>query len=641
MRMPADDDMASASPLASSVPGLTVRSLVVALGFTLLTGVWVRQAEIVVLATQVTESVPAIPGLAVLVLLLPVNALLRRIRGAKPFSRAELLTIFLFVTIASMVMGIGVVQFLLALIGTPFYKQPAEFAVLQPHFPTWLFPRDPALLRQLYERAPDGHVPWELWLGPGLAWLGFFLVLAATLHCLMALFFRAWTGDERLAFPLVALPLEMTDETGGFWRNRVMWLGFGVAAAYNGVNILHAFYPSFPAIGKEENVGQFLTDLPWSAAQPFSLHFRPELIGLGYLVSTEISLTVWLGYALNKIVALVAAGRGYEPRSLYPLEQGLGAYLALAGVLAWMARRRLGDAWRGTDRAARRLLVGFFAGVAALWAFMTLAGVAGRVSLAYLLVVLAVALVYGRVRAQTGVPMVWLFPYHLQKQAFIYTFGSQPFLTLGGPSTLVTWTLFAVVAKGYFPTISGYQTEGMEIARRERIRPQHVTIAVFLAVAVGFALGWYHHLAPYYKFGALHLRGDIWGYWAADYEAQTTVQYLHGPVPPDANRVWATGAGALVVFALSLLRTRFAGFPLHPLGYAMSACFGDVLWFPFLVVWLLKTLALRYGGMRFYKQTVPFFLGLALGHFAIAGIFWGLVGAVSGEAVRGYEVFFG
>jgi hypothetical protein len=119
------------------------------------------------------------------------------------------------------------------------------------------------------------------------------------------------------------------------------------------------------------------------------------------------------------------------------------------------------------------------------------------------------------------------------------------------------------------------------------------------------------------------------------------VKALKGPVPPDITRIAATGAGAATVTALSLLSARFVSFPLSPVGYAMAACFGEVLWFPFLLVWLLKTLALRYGGMRFYRRTVPFFLGLALGHFATAGIFWGLVGAVSGEAVRGYEVWFG
>src|SRR3954469_4892056 len=88
-------------------PGLTLRSLLIALLFTVLTGLWIRQAEIVVLSTQISESIPAIPGLAALVFLLPLNALLRRIPRARPLSRGELIVIFLFVTIAGTIMGPG------------------------------------------------------------------------------------------------------------------------------------------------------------------------------------------------------------------------------------------------------------------------------------------------------------------------------------------------------------------------------------------------------------------------------------------------------------------------------------------------------------------------------------------------------
>jgi hypothetical protein len=619
---------------------VTLRALVIAVALTALTGVWVRQAEIVVLATQVTESVPPIPALAALVLLLPVNALLRRrpglLPGVTPLSPAELMLVYLFVSVASMVMGIGVVQFLICLIATPFYKQPQEYAVLRPHFAAWLLPRggNPvAAIRPLYERAPDGRTPWEMWAVPGALWCLFFVTLAGCLFCLMALFRRAWAEDERLPFPLVSLPLDMADPSDSFWRNGLMWLGFGVAAAYNGVNILHAFVPSAPAIGKEIALGAWLTIPPWSAAQPLSMHLRPELLGLGYLVSAEVSLTVWLGHLLIKGLAVLAAARGYEPNGLYNLEQGMGAYLALAVVLVWQARRRLAQ-------ADGRLVAGAALGFAAVCAFAAAAGMAVWAAVAYLALVVAVAVVYGRIRAQTGVPMVWLFPYHMQSQALYYTLGSAPFAA-AGPTTVVAWTTFVVLARGYFPTISGFQTEGIEIGRRARITPGHIAAVILLAVAAGFALGWYHHLTAYHAGGALQLRGDIWGSWAADSEMDFAVKALKGPVPPDMTRVAATGAGAATVAALSFLSARFVSFPLNPVGYAMAACFGEVLWFPFLLVWLLKTLALRYGGMRFYRRTVPFFLGLALGHFATAGIFWGLVGAVSGEAVRGYEVWFG
>src|SRR5438132_12820619 len=102
-------------------------------------------------------------------------------------------------------------------------------------------------MRQLYERAPNGQVPWGAWVGPGLLWLGFFLALWWTMYCMMALFYRAWSEDERLSFPLVSLPMEMTGNEAGvssFFRNPVMWMGFGISAVYNLVNIFHAIYPS-------------------------------------------------------------------------------------------------------------------------------------------------------------------------------------------------------------------------------------------------------------------------------------------------------------------------------------------------------------------------------------------------------------
>ena len=46
--------------------------------------------------------------------------------------------------------------------------------------------------------------------------------------CLVGLFRRQWTESERLTYPTVYLPMEMTGD--GFWNNRGMWLGFAIAA---------------------------------------------------------------------------------------------------------------------------------------------------------------------------------------------------------------------------------------------------------------------------------------------------------------------------------------------------------------------------------------------------------------------------
>jgi hypothetical protein len=639
-------------------PGLTRRSLLAAVALTILAGLWIRQAEIVVLATQISESVPAIPGLAALVLLLALNALLRfagrRLPWARPLTRGELLTIFLFVTIASTVVGVGVERFLLALLCAPFYFTVGDIGRVRPSMPGWMAPHNLEVIRQLYEGSPSGQVPWRLWWQPGLIWLGFFLALWCAMYCLMALFYRSWAQEERLSFPLVFLPVEMTggeSGEGGFFRNRMMWAGFGTAALYNLVNIAHALNPSLPAFGKEIDFSPAFPDPPWNAAVPLAFRIRPEMIGLGYLVSTEISLTAWVSFVAMKLAAVIGAAAGYPAGRLpYAQEQGMGAFMVLMIMAVWLARRQLmrsfRDAFAGRQAvgpegiSARWAWAGLVGGFLVVWGFVTLAGMAGWVAFTYLALVLGVAMVYGRLRAEAGVPLVWLFPYYMQKKALLYSFGSHPFLA-SGEATLPVWALFTFLARGYFPEMTGYQVEGMELARRAGINPRRLAFSVLLAVAVGFAIGWYNHLAPYYHYGAQQLRGGIWGTPMAIQEYQAAAHYRGAPQLPDQPQIWATGVGAAVALGLSLLRLRFAAFPLHALGYAMTCSYGDLVWGPFLVVWLLKTLALRWGGMAFYRKTVPLMLGLALGHFAVAGIFWGLTGAWFGDATRGYPVFFG
>ncbi len=48
------------------------------------------------------------------------------------------------------------------------------------------------------------------------------------------------------------------------------------------------------------------------------------------------------------------------------------------------------------------------------------------------------------------------------------------------------------------------------------------------------------------------------------------------------------------------------------------------------ITWVLKSLALRYGGIKVYHRLVPLFIGLILGDFVTAGL-WGLYGTIVGQ----------
>jgi hypothetical protein len=88
---------------------------------------------------------------------------------------------------------------------------------------------------------------------------------------------------------------------------------------------------------------------------------------------------------------------------------------------------------------------------------------------------------------------------------------------------------------------------------------------------------------------------------------------------------------------LGLARQRFAAWPLHPLGYALANTNSmDYMWLPFLMGWALKSVMLRYGGMRLYRAALPFFLGLILGDYVVPA-FWAVFGVLTDQ--RMYMAF--
>jgi hypothetical protein len=104
--------------------------------------------------------------------------------------------------------------------------------------------------------------------------------------------------------------------------------------------------------------------------------------------------------------------------------------------------------------------------------------------------------------------------------------------------------------------------------------------------------------------------------------------WLSTPGPPDHTALWAIVTGAGVALVLQALKLQFAGWPLHPLGFAVSGSWSmNTIWVPVLIAWAAKALTLRYAGLRGYRMLLPFFFGLILGDFTI-GCLWPLIGWV-------------
>ncbi|HIE51995.1 MAG TPA: hypothetical protein EYP85_09570, partial [Armatimonadetes bacterium] len=326
--------------------GVTLRALVVATLLAWVAGLWMRQDGLVAHAVQLGESVPVIPAMAVLCLFLALNPALGRLHPALAFTRAEVMVIFIVVSLTPLLNSIGLMRMLLPALIAPFYFAKPENHLLEvwERLPPWYGPRDEKVIRAAFVGQTMG-VPWATWLPALVIWGAFCTVLFFTLLCLCVLFRRQWTERERLTYPLMQVIAELTPQPeapgAGILRNPFLWLGVGLSFLYNLTHMVHAFIPAFPTPGRGFDIGQYFVARPWNGLRPLNIQWRPELIGLGYLMSTEVTFSIWVSYLLLRISRVAGTIVGItEPYAPFPYDrtQAAGAYVALALVAGWLAR---------------------------------------------------------------------------------------------------------------------------------------------------------------------------------------------------------------------------------------------------------------------------------------------------------------
>ncbi|MFW6155727.1 MAG: DUF6785 family protein [Armatimonadota bacterium] len=643
---------------------LTPRALVI--GTVLLFGavLWVRHSELLVHTINLTESTPPVPAIAALLLLAVLQPILSRLGERLSLTRREMVLIYFFVAMGSMMASLGVIRMVIPSATVPQYfaAPDNDLEVMQPHIPRWLYPEDPEAVRELWE-ATEGPVPWRQWLGPAAHWTFFLTLLWATTVCLTVVLRRPWVEDERLSFPLLYLPLDLTEGVSGraegvaFFRDPLMWTGFALAVVFNVLNIINSLNPAFPAPGRAYDIGALFTERPWSAIRPLRLSYRPEILGFGYLVSLEVAFSVWVFAVAERLANVAAVAFGADIGGFpFVQEQGAGAYLLIAGLLVWRARRHIAGALRALAGrgepvrdtrdafAPRWAIVGFVAGMGALLAWCAGAGMNLAAAAIYLVFLLGFAITYMRVRCETGTPSTWLFPFYQARKMPVAVMGAEWWLNRTGPQTLSVWSMLYFLSRGFFFSFTAYPLEGYRAAEELGSKARDYAVAGLIAVVLGLLMAWWMHLDTYYEFGGNVVEsGGVAGGPRTRLtvrEFQSTASVILRPTGPDRARTAAMGVGALIAGALSLLRTYYLRFPLHPLGYAMAAAFSSQIWGGFLAVWLVKGAILRFGGVRMYKRLTPMFIGLALGHFFTMGIAWAAIGSYFGQAAERARVWF-
>jgi len=635
--------------------GITARSLLIGFALMPLNMYWMVQIEEVRWAGYPTTVSLFYNVVFWMLILLGLNWPVRRLVPRWALSHSELLTIYVLLSLSSAAGSLDMVQVLIPVIAFPYYYATPENGwadLFHQHIPNWLVV-DKGTAQAMWEGGHKAYDPslWHPWLEPLAWWTGFLVALFAVFLGINLVFRHRWVASERLSFPIVQLPLEMTDPETPIFRSRAMWLAFGAAAFVELMNGLHSLKPAIPAIPTvvlavpQFNLGRQLVDSPWNAIGFAPVSFYPFVIGMGLLLPTELSFSCWFFFWFYKAERVFSTWRGVTlPGAPFILEQSFGGYVGLALFAMWIGRRYLGRtlvaAIQGqaapsdeTGGWGYRLAYGLIAaGGVFLVAFSQRAGMSAGYAVAFFVLYFLVSLAVTRIRAEMGLPVHDLH-FAGPHQTLDRILGSR----LLGPGNETVGSIYYWFNRAYRSHPMPHAAEAFKLYEAVGRRATGLWPAMVASILVGSVLSCVTQLHFYYDLGAAAgLRGGQVPLWIGGETWRELAARMMSPTPPNWHSGAATALGAAFTFCGMLLSTRVLWWPIHPAGYAVSASWAmERLWCPLFIAWLVKSLVIRYGGNRAFLRAVPYAFGLILGDFAM-GSFWNIYGIIKDVKVYSF-----
>ena len=583
----------------------------------------------------------------ILFVLTLLSHLLKRFLPGLALSGKELAVIYVILSASTAVFARDSMRILFHYIGAGhWYATPENdwASLFWRHLPDWLIVSDPKVLKRFYTGGESLCLAEYLrvWARPLLIWSGVAFLTVFVMGCISSVMRRQASDYEHLPYPVIQLPLYMTNTGSGFLRNRLTWVGFTLATGIDLLNGLHFIFPVLPHLNIYINLRQYFTERPWSAIGFTPLRFYPFGVGFGYMMPLNLSFSCWVFYLLLKaqLVLRTALGVGLVGYATNAGHQAFGAWLCLGVTWIWAARRHLTHVLlvtlgkRPPDDANeamsyRRVAPAMALAIFALIVFSVKAGMLAWVATGFILIYFLLALSVARMRAQLGPPT-----------HDIDQIGPEEFLialtgTHGvGTQSLSLFPLFSWLGSwNYRGHPIGPQIEGLKIAEEARVPARKMLVVMMCAVGLTVLIGPWIYMQCAYQVGidlsrSSHVGLRLYRRWAGR---------LLNPTGADLGNAVEIGIGFGVTLFLSAMQRLFLFWPLHPLGYSISggSYIMHWIWFSLLVGWLCKLAALRLGGVILCRRLSFLFLGMLLGQF-VAGSAWTLLGVLARREFYGF-----
>ena len=361
-----------------------------------------------------------------------INPLLKLATPRAGLNRGELLLIYIMMVMASPLPILFAGRFIGTIL-TPFYYATPENDwrnLIQPYIADWLQPHDARLMQPFYEGLEQGQpVPWAAWLPLFLSWAPFIWAMFLAMISMMVILRRQWNEHERLTYPLVQVPMAVTEEGAGgqrvapFFKNPVMWIGFAIPAIWGTLHGVHNYFPEMVPVATDVDPIHFILPV-FDGISELQFKFRFNILGFFYFLKTEIAFSLWFfnlfanalrtSFGVLGITSSETLGGGHAIVNPILVHQSMGGMLVLFLFGLFAARKHLAAVCRKaflgdstvddsdeilSYRTAVFLLLGSGL-IMVLW--LSLAGLPVWVGLAFLFTAAALFVGFTRLIAEGG-----------------------------------------------------------------------------------------------------------------------------------------------------------------------------------------------------------------------------------------------
>lgn len=625
-------------------PGISFRAVLIGLILVPFNCYWVTITEIKWCSNDSTCVSLFMTVVTLIFFITLANLAVARRYPKLALNQGEIMVVYIMLTISTAMGGHDMMGNLLPNIANVFwFNNPVNnWDKFHRYIPTWFAPRDRDVLRGFYEGSSSFYTAEHMlgWAVPIAVWGVFMMVIAFMLLCMNVLIRKQWADRERLTFPIIQMPLEMTKAGGraGFFANRLMWMGFAIPAVLETMNALNYFYPSVPRVQiKVYDISPFIQNRPWNGIGWTPISFYPFAIGLTFFLPADLSFSCWFFYVFRKLLDVFAVAMGWRDpgaspamqRFPYFAEQADGAWIMLAVIMVYASRKYLAQVIRKAcgkeselddstePMSYRSALIGLVLSFGFFFAFCVIAGASPYVPIIFFTLYLIVAIAITRIRAELGPPAHEL-NFFRPEEIMTAAFGTQAL----GTRNLTILSYFYWFNRGYRNLVAPHQLESFKIGEVSKISGRKLTAIIMLAVFLGVVATFWSLLHMYYENGAATAKIQA-GYRTGigSYAFDRLNGWVLNPKKTDVPALTFMGAGAAFALFLTAMKSRFLWWPFHPIGYGLAVSYAmDYFWFTAFIGWLCKFLAIRYGGMKFYRRALPFFMGLILGDYVTSSL---------------------